>query len=631
MRFQRPKYWATLCMAAWALKSSAQLLPSAVSPIPIPSYSGCPIDGPVLPRPTNLSRSKHVKAAVEKLSSAIDSALHGEIKAGWDVENSSFSLAFSTPSDDEYGRDGGRPLWEYHHLADGNVNGTKKVDGDSQYLIGSVSKIFSNLILLKSGIDIEDPITKYLPELKDTKSPIRWENITVASLGEHLSGIPPGYGSFEFYFLAPLYEQLGFPHLNNDEYPDCGVAGLNKACTENELLKAMLDTSPVSVPFSRPIYSQLSYTLFISAISKEAGKDFDQLLDEMIIRPMGMANTGISPGDSEKAVIPPGDMVGWGSDYGINAPGGGLYSSVNDLTRLANSILDKTALGTPDLVRKWLKPKSMSSSPSTLVGDPWEIQRTTNLTPDHPHTIDLYAKSGGANGYVSQLSIVDQYGVGFVTLTAGPPGSVSILNDALIGGLMPAIEQETRDQAQKYLGNFTSGARTSSDSASDQSDAPITLSLSMDEKPGLKLDALTRNGSSIMDGITGMFSQILPMMGILNTDFRVYPSEYEVPVPRRDKDMYTNLPQNYNSSKGLIREHWRINFDIVPRDNKQMSDLPGQGALVDLCASWQTTDWLTYGGEGMDKIVFVLEEGSREVVGVEVPFLRSGRLGKVSR
>ncbi|KAK2751411.1 hypothetical protein FQN55_000685 [Onygenales sp. PD_40] len=628
MRFQHPKYWAILCMAAWGLESSAQLLPPEVSPVPIPSYSGCPIDGPVLPRPTNLSKSKHVKAAVEKLSSAIDSALRGEIKAGWNVENSSFSLAFSTPSDDEYGNDGGRPLWEYHHLADGNVNGTKTVDGNSQYLIGSVSKIFSNLVLLKSGINIEDPITKYLPELKHQKSPIRWENITFASLGEHLAGIPPGYGGFEFYFLAPLYEQLGFPHLNGDEYPGCGVAGLNKGCTKEVLLKAMLDISPVSVPFSRPIYSQLSYSLFILAVSKETGKGFDQLLDEMIIQPMGMTNTGVSPGDSEKAVIPPGDMVGWGSDYGINAPGGGLYSSVNDLTRLSNSILDKTALETLDLVRKWLKPKSMSSSPSTLIGDPWEIQRTTNLTPDHPHTIDLYAKSGGANGYVSQLSIVDQYGVGFVTLAAGPPGSVSILNDALIGGLMPAIEQETRDQAQKYLGNFTSGAKTSSDSSKNQADAPITLSLSMDEKSGLKLDALTRNGSSITDGITGIFSQILPMMGILSTDFRLYPSEYEVPVPRSDKDMYTNLPYDSEYSKNLIREHWRINFDIVPQDNKQMSDLPGQGALVDLCSSWQTTDWLTYGGEGMDKIVFVLEEGSREVVGVEVPFLRSGRLAK---
>ncbi|PGH33193.1 hypothetical protein GX50_03954 [[Emmonsia] crescens] len=605
----------------------AQHATPTVSPIPIPSYSGCPVDGPLLPRPTNLSKSKHIKTAIEKLKTALDFAIYEDTKAGWDVKNVSFSLAFISPNDDKYGIDGARPLWEYHHLAEGNVKGTKTLDGDSQYLIGSVTKVFSNLILLKSGINLEDTITKYLPELKSENSPIRWENITLASLGEHLSGIPPNYNGFEFYFLAPLYEKLGFPHLDKDDYDDCGVAGLNKACTKEQLLAGMLDISPVTVPFARPIYSQLSYTLFILAVSEATGKTYDELLDEMIIQPMGMKNTGASPGNDEKAAIPPGDGHSWGSDYGINTPGGGLYSSTNDLTLLVNSILEKTILADPDHVRKWLKPKSMSSSRSTLVGDPWEIQRTTTLTPDHPHTIDIYAKSGGSNGYVSQLSIVDQYGVGFVVLTAGPPGSVSILNDALIGSLMPAIEQEARDQAQKYIGSFTSTTSTSSEPGKKQFDVPITLALRMDDKPGLKLETLARNGSSITDAIIGIFSQVLPMMGNLNPDFRLYPSEYCVPAD--DEDVYSNLASaDGESEKKLIREHWRINIDMVPQDNKRMSDLPAQGALGDICLSWQLADWVTYGGQGIDKVVFILEEASRYVVGVEIPFLRSGRLAK---
>lgn len=82
----------------------------------------------------------------------------------------------------------------------------------------------------------------------------------------------------------------------------------------------MLDISPVTVPFARPIYSQLSYTLFILAVSEATGKTYDELLDEMIIQPMGMKNTGASPGNDEKAAIPPGDGHSWGSDYGINTP-----------------------------------------------------------------------------------------------------------------------------------------------------------------------------------------------------------------------------------------------------------------------------------------------------------------------
>ncbi|OJD21749.1 hypothetical protein ACJ73_06911 [Blastomyces percursus] len=398
------------------------------------------------------------------------------------------------------------------------------------------------------GVHLEDPITKYLPELKSQSSPVRWGNVTLASFGKHLSGIPPNYNGFEFYFLAPLYEQLDFPHLDKDDYDICGVAGLNKACTREQLLAGMLDISPITVPFSRPVYSQLSYSLFMLAVGEATGKNYDQLLDELIIQPMGMKNTGASPGNDAKAVIPPG-LHSWGADFALNAPGGGLYSSTNDLVILASSILQK----------------SMSSSRSMLVDNPWEIQRTTTLTPDHPHTIDIYGKSGGSNGYVSQFSIVDQYGVGFVVLTAGLPGSVSILNEAMIGSLMPAFEQETGDQAHKYIGTFTNTSDSSSQYAKKQSDAPITLSLSMDDKPSLKLDVLTRSGSSITDAVIGIFSQALPMIGILNTYFRLYPSEYEVLVPANENEVYSNLPSEYGASgKKLIREHWRINIDTLP-------------------------------------------------------------------
>ncbi|OAT04209.1 hypothetical protein BDBG_16200 [Blastomyces gilchristii SLH14081] len=69
-------------------------------------------------------------------------------------------------------------------------------------------------------------------------------------------------------------------------------------------------------------------------------------------------------------------------------------------------------------------------------------------------------------------------------------------------------------------------------------------------------------------------------------------------------------------------------YGTVPQDNKRMSDLPAQGALVDTCDSWQLADLLTYGGQGVDKVVFILEEESRDVVGVQIPFLRSGRFSK---
>jgi actin-related protein 6 len=122
----------------------------------------------------------------ENLTSVFDQAVAGEIKAGWAVENTSFSLALVSFDQN----DPGVPVWEYHHLAEGNVNGTKNLTRDSQYLIGSVTKVFADLALLKSGLNLDESITKFLPALANSSSEIQWKDISLRALGSHLSGIP---------------------------------------------------------------------------------------------------------------------------------------------------------------------------------------------------------------------------------------------------------------------------------------------------------------------------------------------------------------------------------------------------------------------------------------------------------
>lgn len=173
---------------------------------PPTSWSGCPIEGPLLPRPTDLSKSPHIEAATDNLKQALDSAISGKIKAGYDVENTSFSIALVSPNSGISEGNTKSILWQYHHLGKVNVNGTKKLDGDSQYLIGSISKLISDLMLLKSGLNLEDTITTYLPELKNESSLIRWENITLAALSDHLAGIPPNIRTIHpFINTTPLH------------------------------------------------------------------------------------------------------------------------------------------------------------------------------------------------------------------------------------------------------------------------------------------------------------------------------------------------------------------------------------------------------------------------------------------
>ena len=53
------------------------------------------------------------------------------------------------------------------------------MNGDAQYLIGPISKVFTDLLLLKTRLKMQDPITRYLLGQRNNNCPIRWENITL--------------------------------------------------------------------------------------------------------------------------------------------------------------------------------------------------------------------------------------------------------------------------------------------------------------------------------------------------------------------------------------------------------------------------------------------------------------------
>lgn len=90
----------------------------------------------------------------------------------------------------------------------------------------------------------------------------------------------------------------------------------------SEIIQMMNTALPVREPYTQPVYSTLAFTLFSLALSEKTGKTYNRLLNHAIVRPLGLTNTGVSPGDSAKAVIPPLEEMnqGWGADYGLNAP-----------------------------------------------------------------------------------------------------------------------------------------------------------------------------------------------------------------------------------------------------------------------------------------------------------------------
>lgn len=97
-------------------------------------------------------------------------------------------------------------MFQYHFTStSSNGSSTKKVDENTVYRIGSISKIMTVLALLlrENKVHFDDPITKYVPELAqftarqeaeamgepDDVAVPQWSQITVGALASQLADI----------------------------------------------------------------------------------------------------------------------------------------------------------------------------------------------------------------------------------------------------------------------------------------------------------------------------------------------------------------------------------------------------------------------------------------------------------
>ncbi|KAM0550723.1 hypothetical protein ACHAPJ_008788 [Fusarium lateritium] len=555
----------------------------------------CRPEGPVLPQPTALANSAIFKAAAANLTETLNAAVSGSIEAGWPVSNVSFSLAVVSADQDEPGV----PIWEYHRLATANTKGTKNLNRDSQYLIGSISKVFTDYVLLKSGVDLDAPVTEFLPSLDDTKSTIQWRDVNLRMLASYLGGTPANYGFSEFYFLKEVFLACGLPPIEDSDYPPCGVMALNKGCTRQDYLAGMTRSYSQTTPNERPAYSNMAFVVLGMALEEYTGKNFTQLLKETATGPLDMNSTYPSPGNDDKAVIPPGDSS-WGADYKENIPAGGLGSSLSDLSKFSHALLSRTLNLTSTEINGWLKPSAFAGNAYTMTGMPWEILRPTNLTPGHPHAVTIYGKSGGAQNYRSQLSFVDDYGLAIVILTAGPMKAAPILTDAMLSTFVAAADLVSREQAERYEQKFTNSAK--------ESGVHIEVSLKQD-KDSMVLSSLSRNGTDIVSSLAKLWGltlgDFLPEVG---PTIRVFPSQL------REKTTLEGKP--------VVKEVWHLWPGLA---SGFKTDLPGSTIEEMNCMGWMIQDWVHYGRESLDRVlVYVGEDG--DVRGFEVPFLRSGIL-----
>ena len=136
----------------------------------------------------------------------------------------------------------GRRVVAYGNLANGDP---RTLDGDTIFEIGSVTKVFTSLLLAdmvnRKEVALDDPAAKYLPE--NVKMPERsGKSITLLDLSTHSSGLPPlpsnlkpkeigRSNPYADYSVDDLYQFLSGYTLPRDPVPNSNIQTWARGCS----------------------------------------------------------------------------------------------------------------------------------------------------------------------------------------------------------------------------------------------------------------------------------------------------------------------------------------------------------------------------------------------------------------
>jgi D-alanyl-D-alanine-carboxypeptidase/D-alanyl-D-alanine-endopeptidase len=195
-------------------------------------------------------------------------------------------------------------------------NGSEEeVDGDTLFEIGSVTKVFTALLLQemieRGEMNLDDPVRRYLPDSVHVPT-YQGKEITLLHLATHTSGLPRDSSGDLYTFL--------------------------NHCTLGR------------APGKKQEYSNLGMGLLGHCICLRAGKDYETLILERICRPLGMDNTKITLSPALKARLASGhampshrvrDFSAEQRNYDFRAPSllgaGSLHSTANDLLKFLSA------------------------------------------------------------------------------------------------------------------------------------------------------------------------------------------------------------------------------------------------------------------------------------------------------
>jgi len=255
-------------------------------------------------------------------------------------------------------------------------NSPRPHDEHTAFEIGSVTKTMTAALLAefiaRGEVALSDPIAQLLPPGTPVPS-FNGREITIADIVTHTSGLPAVPATYR-------------PRDVNNPY-----AG----ATERDLLDALAATRLTRAPGSKWEYSNFAMIVLSYALAKRSGKDYEALLRERLLVPLGMNETYVARRPTQVRLAQghlPNAMPAVPWDFPPDMAGvGGVRATLPDMLRyLEGQLGTRESVITPALARTQ---EQVASVDGHRMGMNW------NLSTRNGHT--RMSHEGGTGGYSS--------------------------------------------------------------------------------------------------------------------------------------------------------------------------------------------------------------------------------------
>jgi CubicO group peptidase (beta-lactamase class C family) len=306
---------------------------------------------------------------------------------------------------------------------------------DTLFMFGSTLKPLTTIGLLRlveqGLVDLDAPVSTYLPEL-----PIG-DAITARQLLSHTAG---------------LADEANADGPQNPEALRESMAQFTEA--------AMFAPAGTAHSYSNP-----GYDIAGTVIEAASGQYYDDYMASQVFAPMGMERTTFDPNVAITYPVAAGYQPGMlgisavrrNSSHTTEAPSGLAYSSVNDLTRLLEFILEGGVVGGEPVLSAELA-QAMATPAQVRIASP--MRYGLGLFVEQYRGTTRIGHGGNVDGYSALMETLPAHDLGVVVLANVSAFDASPIFDAVVDTLLnlPATSEEsapyTPDNLADYVGEY---------------------------------------------------------------------------------------------------------------------------------------------------------------------------------